>query len=150
MLSKTYRKGIYNMQTTPSVLQNAVETPFVLLCGGVLYVTIEVLWRGFSHWSMALCGAFCFLLLYRMNARYPRVPLPLRAIVGALAITLVELFVGCLLNLGLGLAVWDYSKVPLNFLGQICLPYSVIWFLLCFPVSGLTRLIRRRVFYADV
>ena len=27
----------------------------------------------------------------------------------------------------LGLDVWDYSKVPFNFLGQVCVLYSVLW-----------------------
>ena len=26
--------------------------------------------------------------------------------------------------------VWDYSGVPLNFLGQVCVPFSLIWFAL--------------------
>ena len=130
-------------------LQRLVEAPLVLLCGGVLYYGLELLWRGRSHWSMALCGALCFWFLYCMNRAYSRVPLPLRALTGAAVITVVELFAGCLLNIGLGLGVWDYSEMPLNFLGQICLPYSVVWFLLCFPVSGLSYLIRRGIFLAD-
>lgn len=135
---------------THNSYQKAVEAPLILLCGGVLYYGMEVLQRGFSHWSMALCGAVCFYFLYRLNATYHRVPLPLRALAGAVFITAVELFAGCLFNLGMGLAVWDYSELPLNFLGQICLPYSIIWFLLCFPAAGLTRLIRRRVFLSHV
>ena len=129
--------------------QKPVEASLVLLCGGVLYYMLELLWRGRSHWSMALCGGLCFWFLYRMNRAYPRVPLPLRALGGALIITAVELIAGCILNLGLGLAVWDYSDMPLHFLGQICLPFSIIWFLLCFPISGLAYLIRRTVFLSD-
>lgn len=129
--------------------QKMIEAPLVLLCGGVLYYLTELAWRGRSHWSMAICGALCFWMLYRMNRLYPRVSLPLRALAGAFLITVVELFAGCLFNLGLGLAVWDYSDLPLNFLGQICLPFTFVWFLMGFPISGLSRLIRRRVFLAD-
>lgn len=133
---------------TYNPFQKPIEAILILLGGGVLYYGIEVLWRGYSHWSMALCGAICFYVLYRLNAAYPRLSLPFRALLGACFITGVELFVGCLLNLGMGLSVWDYSQMPLNFLGQICLPYSIVWFLLCFPIAGISYLIRRHVFYA--
>lgn len=138
-----------NLQFRNAPLQRMIEAPPVLLCGGVLYYSLELLWRGRSHWSMALCGALCFWLLYCINRLYPRVSLPLRALAGAVTITAVELIAGCILNIGLGLKVWDYSEMPLHFLGQICLPFSLIWFLLCFPVSALSYLIRRLLFLAN-
>ena len=30
----------------------------------------------------------------------------------------------------LGLNIWDYSNMPLNLWGQICLPFSCLWFFL--------------------
>jgi uncharacterized membrane protein len=129
-----------------STYQRAAELPLILLLGGVSYYTLELLWRGYSHPAMALCGAFCLWRLWRLECDHSHLPLPLRALLGSGIITVTELFAGCLLNLGLGLAIWDYTDMPLNFLGQICLPYSVLWFLLCFPVSVLLRLLRRAVF----
>ena len=129
--------------------QTAVETPFVLLCGGVLYYAAEILARGHSHWSMAVCGGICFWFVYRLCRNYPRVPLFWRALAGGIFITVTELFAGCLLNIALGMEIWDYSTLPYHFLGQICLSYSIGWFLLCFPVCGLARLIRKTVFYAE-
>ena len=126
--------------------QKHAEALFVLLFGGVTYYGIETLGRGWSHWSMAICGAICFFFLYRLNERYPRVSLPFRALAGAIFITVTELLAGCLLNLGMGLEIWDYSGLPYQFLGQICLPYSILWFLLCFPSALICRLIRRVVF----
>lgn len=130
-------------------LQRAVEAPLVWLLGGVVYYSLEVCWRGYSHWSMALCGAFCFWQLWRIESDRARLPLPLRALLGAGVITLVELLLGCLLNIGLGMHIWSYADLPLNFLGQICLPYSVLWFLLYLPVSLVIRLVRRAVFPTD-
>ena len=98
---------------------------------------------------MALCGAIGFSYLYRINRRYLRLPLPLRALMGALFITAMELTAGCIFNLGLGWNIWDYSTLPLHFLGQICLPYSIFWFLLGFPGALLSYWIRRVVFFAD-
>ncbi len=127
-------------------LQDAVEAIFVFICGGVLYYGLEILWSGETHWTMMLCGGVCFWFLYRMNVRYPRVHLLFRALAGAAFITVVELLAGCLLNLGLGLALWDYSRMPYHFLGQICLYYSTLWFLVCIPADALIYLIRRFVF----
>jgi len=136
------------MNRETNACQRIVELPLILLLGGVSYYTLELIWRGYSHWSMALCGAFCLWKLWRLECDRPTLPLPLRALIGAGIITLTELFVGCLLNVGLGMRIWDYTKMPLHFLGQICLPYSVLWFLLCFPVSVGIRLLRRAVFSA--
>lgn len=48
--------------------------------------------------------------------------------VGALFVTAMEFVVGIPLNLMLGLHIWDYSSLPFNLLGQICLPFTVLWF----------------------
>ena len=130
-------------------LQTFTELSFAALLGGVSYYLIELCWRGYSHWSMALCGALCFSCLYRLNACFQRRSVIWRALLGACIITAVELIAGLLLNIGLGMRIWDYSALPLQFLGQICLPYSFGWFLLCFPISLLSRLIRRWVFLYD-
>lgn len=43
-----------------------------LFCmGGGLYVLIELLARGRSHWTMALLGGACFLLIGAINERVP-------------------------------------------------------------------------------
>ena len=46
-------------------------------------------------------------------------------------VTVVELVMGVVLNLWLGLGVWDYSGLPFNLLGQICPQYSALWWGLC-------------------
>lgn len=45
-------------------------------------------------------------------------------------ITAIEFAAGIILNVRLGLDVWNYTNLPLNFLGQICVKYSVLWVLL--------------------
>jgi uncharacterized membrane protein len=99
----------------------------MFLLGGAGYVGLEYLWRGRSHISMFLAGGTCFLLLGRLNRT--GLPLPLRAVAGAGIVTMVELAAGLLANRDY--AVWDYRGMPMNFLGQICLPYSLLWI----PVS---------------
>ena len=134
---------------SPSTARLLWKLPLILLTGGVLYCTLEILFRGYTHISMALCGALCFFLIYRLNEEKPRLLLPLRALLCAALITGVEFLAGCVLNLWLDLDVWDYSYLPYQFLGQICLPFFCVWFLLAFPACLLCTLIRRHVFYED-
>ena len=48
--------------------------------------------------------------------------------IGSTIITVLEFITGCIVNLWLGWNVWDYSNLPLNLLGQICLPFSTLWY----------------------
>lgn len=98
-----------------------------LFCiGGFLYNIIEVLWRGYSHWTMFFVGGACFHLIGRVQ-RFCRGGLFHRCALCALAVTSVEFFSGCLFNLKMKLNVWDYSGMFLNVKGQVCLLYSVLW-----------------------
>lgn len=103
--------------------------PLVLYgIGGLLYVLLEVIWRGYSHWTMHFVGGICFLLIGAINEVLPwKMPLVLQCIIGALVVTVVELASGCVINLWLGWDVWDYSGLPCNLWGQICLPFSMLW-----------------------
>lgn len=97
--------------------------------GGGVYVAIELLWRGRSHWTMALLGGLCFGLIGAINEwRFTwTMPLMLQGVIGAAIVTLAELAAGVVLNLWLGLGIWDYSGRPLNLWGQICLEYALLW-----------------------
>ena len=54
----------------------------------------------------------------------------LQMVQGAAIVTALELLVGLIVNRWLGWDVWDYSDVPLNLWGQVCLPFAVAWFFL--------------------
>ena len=91
--------------------------------GGTAYMTLEFLWRGRSHPSMFQLGGVCFLAIGGISRI--RLPLSLRLVVCSIVITALELLTGLLVNRDFG--VWDYRQMPLNFLGQICLPFSLLW-----------------------
>ena len=113
----------------------------ILAVGGAGYYALELMWRGHSHWSMAVCGAICLLAMYEINRLIPHSPLLLRALACAVAITAVEFITGCIVNIWLGWQVWDYHEAPFNLLGQICLLFSFLWFLLSLPVCTAYTLI---------
>ena len=104
---------------------------FLFSFGGIVYVLIEMLWRGYSHWSMFILGGICFVLLGLINKKYTwDIPLLIQMLIGTFIITLMEFIFGCIFNLLLNLNVWDYYDLPFNIMGQICLPYSVLWMFL--------------------
>ena len=99
----------------------------MFLFGGDVYCIIELLYRQRTHYSMFFCAGFAVMLLYYIYTA-KQMPVFLFALVGAAIITLLELIFGIVFNMLLGMSVWDYSAVPLNILGQICLPFSAIWY----------------------
>ncbi len=112
------------------------KRPILFCLGGGLYTALELLWRGRSHISMFALGGGCFLALGRLDRH--RLPPAVRAVTGAGLVTAGELLTGLLVNRDH--RVWDYRRLPLNFRGQICLPYSMLWM----PVSLLAMEIYRR------
>ena len=118
-------------ESSASQLPSADTLLKVFAIGFFGYGLIELSFRGYTHWSMLLTGGACTLTLFYFNLAYKNAPLLLKAVGGSLIITVFEFFVGIIVNLVFGFAVWDYSLLPLNFLGQICLPFSIIWFFLC-------------------
>ena len=102
----------------------------IFLIGGALYNLIEILWRGYTHWSMFIVGGLCFQLIGYIQTALVKWGLFRRCLLCSAAVTAVEFFSGCLFNLKLHMNVWDYSGFPLNIMGQVCLLYSVLWGLL--------------------
>ena len=100
--------------------------------GGGVYVSLEMLYRGRSHYSMFLAGGASLLLIGQLNRVTPRLPFFFRAAVGAGIITMVELAAGLLFNRDYG--VWDYRGQWGNWLGQICPLFSLIWIALAAAV----------------
>ena len=111
--------------------------------GGLGYGLIEILYRGYTHWTMILTGGVLFFILFHFNRRYRNEPLWRRCLAGAVIITAVEFVVGYVVNILLGWNVWDYSGNGIQLMGQISLISSVMWFFLCYPIAWLTRLLSR-------
>ena len=110
--------------------------------GGSAYMTLEFLWRGRSHGSMFLLGGLCFLLIGKLSDRMKRMPLALRLLFSSGVITALELGTGLLVNRDY--SVWDYRTVSYNFLGQICLPFSLLWMPVSFGAMLLHRFLEQR------
>ena len=99
--------------------------PVLFSVGGLLYCGIELAWRRWTRVSMFLLGGTCFVTLGKLGAVFRRLPLLLRALMAAGIITTLELLWGLAVNRRY--KVWDYRAMPLNYRGQICLPYFAAW-----------------------
>lgn len=92
---------------------------------------IEIMYRGFSHPSMFVLGGICFILCGLINELFSwDMPLLVQQGICAIIITILEFVFGVVLNIIFRLNIWDYSALPFNILGQVCLPFIVIWFFL--------------------
>lgn len=112
-------------------LKQILKLCVLALIGGITYMLIELAWRGYNHISMFILGSICFLLLGGINEFLPwELGFVWQMLIGAGIVTILELIFGIVVNVWLELEVWDYSNLPFNFMGQICLPFSFAWTLL--------------------
>ena len=112
-------------------MKSAIKMSILFLIGGVIYFALEMLYRGRSHWTMIIVGGICFLFCGAVNEVFTYdMSLLWQGVVCSLMVTAVELIAGYMINIRFGLDVWDYSNMPMNLYGQICLPFSVLWIIL--------------------
>ncbi len=115
-------------------MQNKHMEVLIFIAGAAGYAGIEYLFRGYTHWSMALTGGACLLAFYWYTREAKSTPLLVKAAAGAWIVTIFEFCVGMVVNVWLDWHVWDYSRESGNLMGQICPLFSFAWFLLCLGV----------------
>lgn len=115
--------------------QTLIKEIILFIIGGIIYFNIEVLARGFSHWSMFIVGGLCFIIIGLLNEIYSwELLFQWQCLIGCGVITIMEFISGCIVNLLLHWNVWDYSDRPANLLGQICLHHSIFYWI---PLSAI-------------
>lgn len=103
----------------------------IFVIGALTYGLIEISVRGYTHISMGILGGMCMLMIDIMNSfRRKGLSLGAALVFMTMFITLSELVSGIILNINMRLNIWDYSNMPFNYRGQICLPFMFLWFLL--------------------
>lgn len=106
--------------------------------GGAAYFLLEVAYKTARgeperiRWTMLVLAAILCIPIERAGAEMPwDVPLWMQAAGCAVLVTATELIAGLILNVWLGLGVWDYSDLWGNLWGQICPQFAAIWWGLC-------------------
>lgn len=102
--------------------------------GFCLYITMEVLFRGYSFPLMGVCAGLVVVLLDKINDYISwDIDILVQCILGMLMVTIMELIIGTIfLDTNLLPVMWDYSNLPLNFRGIICIPFMALWMILSF------------------
>lgn len=106
--------------------------------GGTTYFMIEVAYKTATHeperisWTMLILAIVLTIPVERCGEQLPwAVPLWIQSMACAALVTAAELAAGLVLNVWLGLGVWDYSHLWGNLWGQICPQFAVLWWVLC-------------------
>lgn len=115
---------------------NLIKILIIWFLLGMAYFTLEGIWRipkgGYANICMLPIGGLCGLLVGSINQipKFYNMKIIYQSLLGTLFVLIVEFVSGCVLNIYLGLGIWDYSNLPFNLLGQICLPFSLLWLLI--------------------
>lgn len=129
------------------ILNTILKYFTLFLIGGISYYFIEIVYRGYSHFSMIIVGGLCFILIGSINEfSNKEIPLLFQMIISVLIVNIVELISGIIINRILLLNVWDYSNLRFNFLGQISLNSSIAWFFLSLFAIYIDDLLRYLIF----
>ncbi len=127
-------------------MQKISNTIFIFLTGAFAYSITEILFRGYTHWTMAVTGGIIFLVLFGIHSNLKSMSFFKKCLLGAAVITAFEFTVGVIVNIILRWGVWDYSDLPFNLLGQICLPFTALWVLICIPAYFICFSLRKKLY----
>ena len=106
----------------------------LFLSCGFIYCMIEILFRGWSHWSMfvltGFLGVFCVDSIN--NTLSFDCDYIVQIIISTILCTIGEGISGIILNVWLQLNVWDYSKMTFGtfFFGQCNVLFCFAWMLI--------------------
>lgn len=131
-------------------MKQVIKYLFLFSVGGLIYVIIELLWRGHSHWTMFLLGGLCFICCGLLNEILPwNMVLSKQMFLGAIIITALEFMTGYIVNIKLKWNVWDYSNLPLNICGQICPAFFIAWYYVSGVAIVLDDYLRYKFFHEE-
>lgn len=128
------------MKYSEEILKDSV----VYITGAVMYMGIEILFRGYTYLLMGLVGGLAFLLIGQINTKR-NIGLLWQGLIGSAIVTFLELTVGSTL-LTKGIRMWDYSGQWLNYKGLICPLFSLFWLFLSIAAAVLDDTLRHLLF----
>lgn len=80
----------------------------IFLVSGFIYTALELLWRGYTHWTMFVCAGLCGLAMANINNNWLEFDTDFRiqVVASALVCTLMEFIFGIIFNGDF--TIWDY------------------------------------------
>lgn len=115
------------------LLKNIFRATVIFLVSAFIYCSCEYIFRQYTHWSMfilsGICGV-CFIDAINNVCSFEMGYLNQIAI-STILCTIAEGICGLIVNIWLGLNVWDYSTLPGTFFYNQCNIFFVgIWALI--------------------
>ena len=103
-------------------MKKVSEYLFLWALGGTVYYSLEMVFRGFSHWTMFVLGGIC-LVFFTVQGQmlHWEDPMWRQILRCTIFVVSAEFITGIIVNKWFQLAIWDYSTMPLQLFGQICL-----------------------------
>lgn len=113
-------------------MKRVLEYVFLWTVGGAIYYSFEMIFRGFSHWSMFVLGGLCFLFFW-LQAHWTKWndAMWIQVVRCTIFVVACEFITGIIVNKWMKWHVWDYSDQPYQLFGQICLPFATIFSGMC-------------------
>lgn len=117
-------------------IKKIIKALILWFCIGAIYFVMEGIWRipkgGYANIVMLPIGGLCGLVVGYINQipKFYKLKVLYQSLIGAALTLCVEFMSGLVLNVWLGLEIWDYSHLPFNVMGQICLVYGILWVVL--------------------
>ncbi|NLW92809.1 MAG: hypothetical protein GXY34_14570 [Syntrophomonadaceae bacterium] len=96
---------------------------------GMVYFTLEGFWRGWTNITMLFVGGLCGVIVGSLNEYPDYINLKVwqQTLVAWPLVLIVEFVSGLVLNVWLGLQIWDYTGTLGSLYGQVSLPYALLW-----------------------
>ncbi len=119
---------------------------------GTFYYVLEGIWRipkdGYTNLVMLAIRRLCGLAIGSINqiSRFYKMKVIYQSLIGAVITLCIEFLSGLILDIWLGLGIWDYSTLPFSLLGKVCLPFGLLWFLIMPLAIWLEDTIRYKLF----
>lgn len=137
------------------MLKKIFKNLLIFCVGFTIYMCIEGIFKainggGKESFTMGILGGVSLLFIGALNKWFTyEMPLVLQAFVGSIFITICEFMFGVILNIWLKLNIWDYTDLTGNILGQICLPFTLIWFVLSFVCIFIDDFLRYYIYDSE-
>jgi uncharacterized membrane protein len=99
---------------------------------GFIYMLMEIIYKGSSSPIMIAIGglsAYFVGLLDEKNDYFYNKKMSQKCFIGMFITLAMEFSSGMILK-HYNIILWDYSNLPCNLCGVICLPYAIMWFFL--------------------
>lgn len=116
---------------------------------GTIYFIIECIYKGkISDWRMFVLAGFIGIVIGLINNLFEmNTDFVLQCTVGMLIATLSEAIGGYYWNIQCGMHIWDYSALPLSFVGgQINVFFMFAWMFLSGVVIILDDILRWKLY----